>query len=78
MNVCLWCNTDADQAAARHEGPHATWCVHFRMSQRGGISQPSAVLRTFVCQGCGRTLVVLHDNSVRCGCGVTNVAEAAP
>lgn len=27
---CLWCNTDAVEAAAQHVGPHATWCVHFR------------------------------------------------
>jgi hypothetical protein len=27
---CTWCNTDSDEAAARHEGPHATWCVHYR------------------------------------------------
>lgn len=27
---CTWCNTDADEAAARHEGPHAKWCVHWR------------------------------------------------
>lgn len=27
---CFWCNTSASEAAARHEGPHATWCVHGR------------------------------------------------
>lgn len=26
---CFWCNTDPDEAAARFEGPHATWCVHY-------------------------------------------------
>lgn len=30
MNVCSWCLIDADEAAARHEGPHATWCPHHR------------------------------------------------
>lgn len=33
---CSWCNTDPADAAARHEGPHATWCLHFRTEQRGG------------------------------------------
>ena len=39
---CSWCGTDADEAAKRHEGPHATWCVHFRESQRGGptVTEP--------------------------------------
>jgi hypothetical protein len=27
---CSWCNTDPDEAAKRHEGPHATWCPHYR------------------------------------------------
>jgi hypothetical protein len=27
---CPWCNTDPEEAAAHHEGPHLTWCVHFR------------------------------------------------
>jgi hypothetical protein len=27
---CTWCNVDADEAAARHEGPHLKWCVHWR------------------------------------------------
>ena len=31
---CFWCNADPDEAAARHEGPHATWCPHFRMTYR--------------------------------------------
>lgn len=35
---CFWCDKDPDEAAARHEGPHATWCVHFRENQRGGRS----------------------------------------
>jgi hypothetical protein len=34
--ACPWCNVVASEAAVRHEGPHATWCVHFRESQRGG------------------------------------------
>ena len=29
---CFWCNTDPDEAAARHEGPHATWCLKYRRS----------------------------------------------
>jgi hypothetical protein len=36
MPHCPWCNKEADEAAAQHEGPHATWCVHFREEQRGG------------------------------------------
>lgn len=27
---CFWCNVDADAAAARHEGPHLTWCLRYR------------------------------------------------
>lgn len=37
--VCSWCGTDRYDAAKRHEGPHATWCVHFRESQRGGSDE---------------------------------------
>jgi hypothetical protein len=29
---CFWCNTDPDEAAARFEGPHATWCLHYSHS----------------------------------------------
>jgi hypothetical protein len=32
---CPWCGVDPDEAAKRHEGPHLTWCVHFREEQRG-------------------------------------------
>lgn len=39
---CAWCNTDPDEAAARHEGPHATWCPHFRNEQRGGRPESDA------------------------------------
>jgi hypothetical protein len=31
---CFWCNTDPDEAAARHEGPHATWCLRYRRPHR--------------------------------------------
>lgn len=34
---CSWCNADPQEAAARHEGPHATWCPHFREEQRWAI-----------------------------------------
>lgn len=34
--VCPWCGGGNRIGAARHEGPHSTWCVHFRESQRGG------------------------------------------
>jgi hypothetical protein len=27
---CSWCNTIPIEAEKRHEGPHATWCVHYR------------------------------------------------
>jgi len=30
MSICPWCKTDSEEAAKLHEGPHATWCVHFR------------------------------------------------
>jgi hypothetical protein len=33
---CSWCGTSAIEAALRYEGPHATWCRHFRDEQRGG------------------------------------------
>jgi len=35
-DTCFWCGTNRLEAAKRFEGPHATWCVHFRESQRGG------------------------------------------
>jgi hypothetical protein len=34
---CPWCKTDPAEAKARHEGPHATWCVHFRVGQTSTI-----------------------------------------
>jgi len=34
---CFWCGTNPAEAAQRHEGPHATWCVHFREEQRGNF-----------------------------------------
>ena len=27
---CCWCNTQVEEAAQHHEGPHATWCPHYR------------------------------------------------
>lgn len=39
MTTCPWCGNNAEEAAARHEGPHATWCVHYRHDQRGGIKK---------------------------------------
>lgn len=27
---CFWCCVDAEAAALRHEGPHSTWCPHYR------------------------------------------------
>jgi hypothetical protein len=36
MAICEWCKTDSEESAKHHEGPHATWCVHFREEQRGG------------------------------------------
>lgn len=27
---CPWCGTDAEEAAARDEGPHLKWCVDWR------------------------------------------------
>lgn len=37
--VCPWCGANAKINAERHLGPHSTWCVHFRESQRGGRQQ---------------------------------------
>ena len=42
MGKCEWCGADAEEAAKRHEGPHATWCVHFRRGK-----SPSQVERDF-------------------------------
>lgn len=39
MAVCLWCNCDPAIAAATGEGPHATWCPHFRNEQRGNYGR---------------------------------------
>lgn len=35
--ACSWCNTDPVEAAARHEGPHATWCPHYKREERTGM-----------------------------------------
>lgn len=35
---CDWCGVEPLEAAERNEGPHLTWCVHFREEQRGGYS----------------------------------------
>lgn len=40
---CFWCNADRYESALRHEGPHATWCVHFREEQRGGGDEDRAI-----------------------------------
>jgi hypothetical protein len=32
-NRCNWCNVDEIKAALRYEGPHLTWCPHYRRSQ---------------------------------------------
>lgn len=29
---CEWCKTDPDEALARNEGPHVTWCPNYRRS----------------------------------------------
>jgi hypothetical protein len=29
---CFWCNVDPEEAALRFEGPHLTWCPHFRFN----------------------------------------------
>jgi hypothetical protein len=44
VSKCEWCGTDSEEAAKRHEGPHATWCVHFRESQRGGKTQDAGAV----------------------------------
>lgn len=45
---CFWCNVDPKEAFLRHEGPHLTWCIYFRESQRGGR-------KCSECNGSGRT-----------------------
>lgn len=46
---CSWCNTDPVEAAARHEGPHATWCVHYRRpALPPGVYRDGDVLRVDV------------------------------
>lgn len=42
---CAWCNGARYAAALRGEGPHATWCVHFREEQRGGSDGDRAIAR---------------------------------
>lgn len=39
---CSWCNADPVANAARHEGPHATWCVHYRRPARPRLRGASA------------------------------------
>lgn len=40
---CQWCNSNRYEAALRFEGPHLTWCVHFREEQRGGSDEDRAI-----------------------------------
>lgn len=44
--VCPWCGANAVVNASRHEGPHSTWCVHFRESQRGGGADGQSAARS--------------------------------
>ena len=37
---CSWCGVDHTEAAARHEGAHLTWCVHYRNEQMDDDGQP--------------------------------------
>jgi hypothetical protein len=39
-NRCWWCHTDPEESALRHEGPHATWCPHYRLGQYAMSSEP--------------------------------------
>lgn len=31
---CFWCNASPEEAAKQHEGPHATWCPHYRKAPK--------------------------------------------
>lgn len=44
---CFWCNTNPEEAAARHEGPHATWCPHYK------LPVVERVRRLYICDTCG-------------------------
>ena len=35
---CFWCNPES-MPQSKYEGPHATWCPHFREEQRAEISK---------------------------------------
>jgi hypothetical protein len=39
---CSWCYTDPAEAAARGEGPHATWCFYYCREQH--IPQPDKLV----------------------------------
>lgn len=67
-NRCFWCNTDPEEAAARHEGPHATWCPHYRRP-----AMPAMVLPTMLAGTVGDIAAVLrkvaHEVEAECVCG---------
>ena len=39
---CHWRNSDPEEAAARHEGPHVTWCPHYSQPPKPGPTLPVA------------------------------------
>jgi hypothetical protein len=50
---CFWCNIDPDEAEARHEGPHLTWCLKYRTPPL-----PAGVSRVTIG---GVSMVVMED-----------------
>lgn len=58
-NRCPWCNTDPVEAASQHEGPHATWCPHYRRPERP--SPPSAKNEKPIHVRCGGEVIPDSD-----------------
>ena len=61
---CWWCNPNGNPIAP-HEGPHATWCPHFREEQRGGLKP----LQTS-CPSCQNKAVRVEEYGEECSAGM--------
>ena len=73
LNVrCTWCGTDPAEAAARHEGAHATWCVHFRSRQAARAAEPARGADGV--RGSGRAAAVADLACAVCGAEMAFIA----
>lgn len=73
--ICSWCKTDSEESALHYEGPHTTWCPHFREEQcRGGFRQylPPSIQSDWPFSPDRLTLTSDH---CKCGAAIAHVTE---